>query len=604
MIRLKFLLFAIPVIGLLTAHLYLSSPLMGERAMAEARARVGGAPPAVAEVVLQRRVELQRLALKATGSAPALAFAQGGRAAPAPDKLTALMDVLKDAAPEALRPGLIVGVLNESGSLYARGDAEPTSDESALDLKAVAEAGTDGMAQDAFGQTYLFYALPIAIPAGAEPRVAARMILGAPLVDSTLADAVARDTGLTALALVQGGKVLQSGGSDKGALDRAVKEMRPGALEVLQRGSVATAGPFKLPMLTQKDVRGGMAPLLLAAREAIPTTPYEVISVASLAPAMTALAAYQRNALVGLGALVFLTLAWTLLMGSGKSEDGDEETDEDADGRASRTDAANEGRVPPLPLEPRLSPGALPMQDAPPAPEASPDDFPFGGPLEAPGARRSDMRTQPGVVSPFMPPPEPAEHAPDAPTPFPSQQPIPAGPLGPLSDNPFDFENQPTRAYTVPPPGASVLSAPPVAPAPMNGASGGGAEDFNPDATRVTAIPDELLRASARPSKPEMPAVVLPKPVAAAAPPRVGAVSAPPVPPLNEEQHFQDVYKEFIATRERCGEAADGLTFEKFVSKLKKNKEQLIQKYSCRTVRFQVYVKEGKAALKATPVKD
>ena len=37
---------------------------------------------------------------------------------------------------------------------------------------------------------------------------------------------------------------------------------------------------------------------------------------------------------------------------------------------------------------------------------------------------------------------------------------------------------------------------------------------------------------------------------------------------------------------------------------LRKNKEQLVAKYNCRTVRFQVYVKDGKAALKATPVKD
>ena len=37
---------------------------------------------------------------------------------------------------------------------------------------------------------------------------------------------------------------------------------------------------------------------------------------------------------------------------------------------------------------------------------------------------------------------------------------------------------------------------------------------------------------------------------------------------------------------------------------VRKNKEQLVQKYACRTVKFQVYVKEGKAALKATPVKD
>ena len=85
----------------------------------------------------------------------------------------------------------------------------------------------------------------------------------------------------------------------------------------------------------------------------------------------------------------------------------------------------------------------------------------------------------------------------------------------------------------------------------------------------------------------------------------------PPPPPtgggaiaLTEEQHFQDVFREFVATRDQCGEPNDGLTYDKFVAKLRKNKEQLVQKYACKTVRFQVYVKEGKAALKATPVKD
>ena len=67
---------------------------------------------------------------------------------------------------------------------------------------------------------------------------------------------------------------------------------------------------------------------------------------------------------------------------------------------------------------------------------------------------------------------------------------------------------------------------------------------------------------------------------------------------------FQDVFREFVVTRDQCGEPNDGLTYDKFVAKLRKNKEQLVQKYACKTVRFQVYVKEGKAALKATPVKD
>ena len=83
-------------------------------------------------------------------------------------------------------------------------------------------------------------------------------------------------------------------------------------------------------------------------------------------------------------------------------------------------------------------------------------------------------------------------------------------------------------------------------------------------------------------------------------------VAPPPVaaaPVTGEDAHYQQIYKEFVTTRERCGEPADGLSFEKFAAKLKKNQEQLIAKYSCRSVRFQMYVKDGKAALKATPVK-
>lgn len=71
-----------------------------------------------------------------------------------------------------------------------------------------------------------------------------------------------------------------------------------------------------------------------------------------------------------------------------------------------------------------------------------------------------------------------------------------------------------------------------------------------------------------------------------------------------EEAHFRDVYQQFVRTRAECGEPAEDLTYEKFVVKLQKNKQQLVEKYGCRTVRFQVYVKAGKAALKAVPVRD
>jgi len=97
-------------------------------------------------------------------------------------------------------------------------------------------------------------------------------------------------------------------------------------------------------------------------------------------------------------------------------------------------------------------------------------------------------------------------------------------------------------------------------------------------------------------------AVVEPPPQTAATPSRPPP-AAPPSTAGGEEEHWQQVFQEFMKIRADCGEPSEGLTFDRFRVKLQKNKDGLVQKYACRTVRFQVYVKEGKAALKATPVR-
>ncbi len=70
------------------------------------------------------------------------------------------------------------------------------------------------------------------------------------------------------------------------------------------------------------------------------------------------------------------------------------------------------------------------------------------------------------------------------------------------------------------------------------------------------------------------------------------------------DPYFKQVFDDFIATKKSCGESTSGLTYEKFAEKLVRNREDLMAKTGCREVRFTVYVKDGKAALKATPVKD
>jgi hypothetical protein len=104
------------------------------------------------------------------------------------------------------------------------------------------------------------------------------------------------------------------------------------------------------------------------------------------------------------------------------------------------------------------------------------------------------------------------------------------------------------------------------------------------DSTIVASVPRELIQQSATAS---------------------GLASANGANGLDEADHahFKDTYERFIEMRRTCGEPTADLSFDRFVAKLKKNREGLIQKYQCKTVRFQVYQKDGKAALKATPVR-
>jgi len=72
----------------------------------------------------------------------------------------------------------------------------------------------------------------------------------------------------------------------------------------------------------------------------------------------------------------------------------------------------------------------------------------------------------------------------------------------------------------------------------------------------------------------------------------------------DETAEWNGVYDDFLRTKKQCGEPIDGLTFEKFSHTLKKNRDALIQRHGCKRVRFSVYIKEGRASLKATPMKD
>lgn len=181
--------------------------------------------------------------------------------------------------------------------------------------------------------------------------------------------------------------------------------------------------------------------------------------------------------------------------------------------------------------------------------------------------------------------------------------------------------------------------APPSKPAP--GVRGGGSLDlsgyagvnedsadvdeasFGPEATVVAPVAEDLLAQSARDDltdhhhvfdgdeKPDMTVVAsVPADLLAQSAGEAPIPDPPPPPPRMENgldaadrAHFEEVYDRFLDMRRRCGEKTADLAFDRFLKKLTKNRENLIKKYHCRTVRFQVYEKDGKAALKATPVR-
>ena len=77
-------------------------------------------------------------------------------------------------------------------------------------------------------------------------------------------------------------------------------------------------------------------------------------------------------------------------------------------------------------------------------------------------------------------------------------------------------------------------------------------------------------------------------------------------PPAIEDEaaDWKHVFEEFVRPKKECGEPTDGLQFEKFKNTLRKNRDQLLQRHGCKSVKFSVYVKEGKAALESQPVRE
>jgi hypothetical protein len=183
-------------------------------------------------------------------------------------------------------------------------------------------------------------------------------------------------------------------------------------------------------------------------------------------------------------------------------------------------------------------------------------------------------------------------------------------------------------AFAPPPPSEFRFGDVPKAPAPRAAAA-----PMNPSISGPLGRPSELdlpapsMGVAVKPA-PAAPARPAPPPAAPKAPPpRPGPPPRPsgrsidedilsvdePAEPtsvgaepgsLDEDATFRSVYDQFLELKARCGEPTGGVTFAKFADKLRRNRDELRAKTGCKQVKFTVYVKDGKAALKATPVKE
>jgi hypothetical protein len=92
------------------------------------------------------------------------------------------------------------------------------------------------------------------------------------------------------------------------------------------------------------------------------------------------------------------------------------------------------------------------------------------------------------------------------------------------------------------------------------------------------------------------------------APAVAAAAPAPPEPIMvngagEVDPEWTRVYHDFVRIKQDCGEAVDGFTFERFTATLRKNRDTLMREHGVQHVQFSAYVKQGRAALKAKPVR-
>jgi hypothetical protein len=151
-------------------------------------------------------------------------------------------------------------------------------------------------------------------------------------------------------------------------------------------------------------------------------------------------------------------------------------------------------------------------------------------------------------------------------------------------------------ARNVPAPAATPYPTP--APAPFSPAP---APIPTPAPTPVVAPPPPAARPAPAPPAPRATPVPAAPPASAFAPPPADDGGADGD---DDDSYYREVYEEFLQVKMACGEPTNNFSLDKFAKKLAKQTADIKKKRpDAADVQFSVYVKDGKAALKARIVK-
>jgi hypothetical protein len=440
------------------------------------------------------------------------------------------------------------------------------------------------------------------------------------------------------VTLLQGGKILASSlpqGEDRARLTRWASAPAAGYGELqIRLPFVGTALTGKLPRgAARYAVRGALIPLDGGVHAAltVPASPY-----------LGWLGRYQAFYLLGLGLLVLFGFVWGLLARTPQP------VVQQVVVRPPQPVELEDGvvspprRAPRIPTligadigEPRSDPprsrdvpwsagdgpsGEHPVMAAAPAPvEASAPAEPPSAVAKAPDAAEAGSRTEAAewakpALAEGAAPAEPAEWA----KPALAEEAAPAAEPAEWAKPALAEEAAPEWQVSSPPltdsfPAEAGESRPP-----------------------VREILDPLMQAQPEPGAAEAeaaPAQAAAEPFPGDEPTRVEAVSAALIDKLRErdgeqpaaqpeasvtmqdfslpgveesdpdELHWRETYDRFRELKLQLGEPADRLSFERFAAKLKKNRADLVAKHNCKGVRFSVYEKDGRAAIKASAIR-